>query len=104
MLSDNDKDGNDQSSYENRSCNDDEMIHNTASKKEVRNLILLKFCTSSNQTRQSMGEDSIFLMFDGESIDESDDSYDAEDENDVDCNIYQELYSTSSSSYQTSRG
>ena len=51
-----------------------------------------------------MGEDSMFLMFDGESSDESDDSYDAEDENDVDCNIYQELYSTSSSSHQSSRG
>jgi hypothetical protein len=47
-----------------------------------------------------MGEDSMFLKFDGESSDESDDSYDAEDVNDV--NIYkidavqnQELYSTS---------
>ena len=45
---------------------------------------------SINQTRHSMGEDSIFLMF--ESSDESDDSYDAGDVNDVDCNIYQELY------------
>ena len=44
---------------------------------------------SINQTRHSMGEDSMFLMFYGESSDESDDSYDAEDENDVDCNIYQ---------------
>ena len=43
-------------------------------------------------------------IFDGESSDESDNSYDAEDENDVDCNIYQELYSTSSSSHQSSRG
>ena len=48
---------------------------------------------SINQTRHSMREDSMFLMFDGESSDESDDSYDAEDENDVDCNINQELYS-----------
>ena len=54
---------------------------------------------SINQTRHSMREDSMFLMFDGESSDESDDSYDAEDENDVDCNIYQELYSTSFSSH-----
>jgi hypothetical protein len=53
-----------------------------------------------------MGEDSMFLKFDGESSDESDDSYDAED-----CNIYkidavqnQELYSTSSSSHQSSSG
>ena len=51
-----------------------------------------------------MGEDSMLLLFDGKSSDESDDSYDAEDENDVDCNIYQELYSTSSSSHQSSRG
>ena len=56
---------------------------------------------SINQTRHSMREDSMFLMFDGESSDESDDSYDAENENDVGCNIYQELYSTS---YQSSRG
>jgi len=33
-----------------------------------------------------MGEDSMFLKFDGESSDESDDSYDAEDVNNV--NIY----------------
>ena len=39
-----------------------------------------------------MGEDSMFLMFDGESSYESDDSYDTEDVNDADCNIYQELY------------
>ena len=51
-----------------------------------------------------MGEDSMFLMFDGESSYESDDSYDAEDVNDVDCNIYQELYSTSSSSHQSFLG
>ena len=43
---------------------------------------------SINQTRHSMGEDSMLLLFDGKSSDESDDSYDAEDENDVDCNIY----------------
>ena len=48
---------------------------------------------SINQTRHSMGEDSMLLLFDGKSSDESDDSYDAEDENDVDCNINQELYS-----------
>ena len=59
---------------------------------------------SINQTRHSMGEDSMLLLFDGKSSDESDDSYDAEDENDVGCNIYQELYSTSSSSHQSSRG
>ena len=56
---------------------------------------------SINQTRQSMGEYSLFLMFDDESSDESDDSYDAEDVNDVDRNIYQELFSSSSSSHQT---
>ena len=39
-----------------------------------------------------------------ESSDESDDSYEAEDVNDVDCNIYEELYSTSSSSHHSSRG
>ena len=48
-----------------------------------------------------MGEYSLFLMFDDESSDESDDSYDAEDVNDVDRNIYQELFSSSSSSHQT---
>ena len=37
MLSENDNDGNDQSSNDNSSGDDDEMIHTTASKKEVRN-------------------------------------------------------------------
>ena len=50
-----------------------------------------------------MGEYSQFLMFDGESSDESDDSYAAED-----VKIYTarlpDLYSTSSSSHQSSRG
>ena len=40
MPSDNDNDGNDQSSYDNSSGDDDEMIHTTASTKEVRNIIL----------------------------------------------------------------
>ena len=58
-----------------------------------------------------MREDLMFLMFEGESSDESDDSNDAEDGTDLDCNIYkldavqnQELYSTSSSSHQSSSG
>ena len=58
-----------------------------------------------------MREDSMFLMFEGESFDESDDSNDAEDGTDLDCNIYkldavqnQESYSTSSSSHQSSSG
>ena len=58
-----------------------------------------------------MREDSMFLMFEGESSDESDDRNDAEDGTDLDCNIYkldavqnQELYSTSSSSHQSSSG
>ena len=53
----------------------------------------------------------MFLMFEGESSDDSDDSNDAEDGNDEDCHIYkletnqnQELYSTSSSSHQSSSG
>ena len=58
-----------------------------------------------------MREDSMFLMFEGESSDESDDSNDAEDGTDLDCNIHkldavqnQKLYSTSSSSHQSSSG
>ena len=53
----------------------------------------------------------MFLMFEGESSDESDDSNDAEDGTDLDCNNHkidavqnQELYSTSSSSHQSSSG
>ena len=48
MLSDNDNDENDQSSYYESSSDDDEMIHTTASRKEVRNTILFKFIWSSN--------------------------------------------------------
>jgi hypothetical protein len=53
----------------------------------------------------------MFLMLEGESSDESDDSNYAEDGTDLDCNIYkidavqnQELYSTSFSSHQSSSG
>ncbi len=53
----------------------------------------------------------MFLIVEGESSDESDESNDAEDGTDLDCNIYkidavqnQELYSTSSSSHQSSSG
>ena len=35
-----------------------------------------------------MREDSMFLMFEGESSDESDDSNDAEDGTDLDCKIH----------------
>ena len=48
MQSDDYNDGNDQSSYYESSGDDDEMIHTTASKKEVRNTILFKFISSSN--------------------------------------------------------
>ena len=64
MLSENDNDGNDQSSYDNSSGDDDEMIHTTASKKEVRNLILFEFCRSSNVNNilytQSIKQDSLW--------------------------------------------
>ena len=89
------------------------MIYTTASKKDVRNLILFKFSMSSNVNNvlwsQSIKQDTLWekiqcSYYYGKSSDESDDSYDAEDENDVDCNIYQDLYSTSSSSHQSSRG
>ncbi len=48
MQSDDDNDGNDQISYYESSGDDDEMIHITVSKKEVRNTILFKFISSSN--------------------------------------------------------
>ena len=48
MQSDDDNYGNDQSSYDDSSGDDDEMIHTTASKKEVRNIISFKFYSSSN--------------------------------------------------------
>jgi hypothetical protein len=75
MQSDDYNDGNDQKSYYESIGDDDEMIHTTASKKEVRNTILFKFISSSNllsnnQARKSMREDSMFLMFEDESSDE----------------------------------
>jgi len=64
MLSENDNDGNDQSSNDNSNGDDDEMIHTTASKKEVRNLILFEFCRSSNVNNilytQSIKQDSLW--------------------------------------------
>jgi hypothetical protein len=65
MPSDNDNDGNDQSSYDNSSGDDDEMIHTTASKKEVRNIIFFKFISSSNVSNiysQTIKQESLCEM------------------------------------------